>query len=124
MVAVRMGDYGTFDRPPWIDMKITRWTVQSFGTHDDQVHAHELLKALPKQTACGGKRSRAAVPDYWNKPRAAPHCPGRQAVSEQAARSALADDLVVSDFDIQTDTVAILPKGMLRHAGFVFCCQL
>lgn len=120
-----MGNDGPFDRPPWIDIKIARRTVQSFGTRDDQLHAQEYAESTYRKTACAAKCSCGRglpgplleVPDAW-------HFSAVTKLYTEAACSGLADDLAVSDFNIQCDAVAILPEGVLGHAGFVFHCQL
>jgi hypothetical protein len=32
MVSVGMGDHRTLDRSPWINIKITHWTIKSLGS--------------------------------------------------------------------------------------------
>ncbi len=56
MVAVAVGDDGTFHWPPGIDVKITWRTVQAFGAGDDEVHGMGAGLELPvRNHGRGGK---------------------------------------------------------------------
>ncbi len=38
VVAVGVGDDGAIDRTPGIDVEITGWAVEAFGTSNDKIH--------------------------------------------------------------------------------------